>query len=145
MKTFMEGQYVIANVNNEAILGKIEKINANDVTVSDGNHLYNVKFNNLSLTDFKDEAKRENKKEMVDHPDHYLPGTYEAIKVIEAWMGKEACFNFCIANTLKYLARMDKKEDSHLTKENKTIEDIKKASWYLNYALKLKVKKDEEN
>ena len=141
----MEGQYALANIKGESILCRIEKINSNDITVSDGNHLYDVKFKDLDYVTFKDEVKSESKIETVNHPDHYLPGDYEAIKVIEAWMGKEACCNFCIANTLKYLARIDKKKDSSLNKEAKTIEDIKKASWYLNYALELKIKKDEEN
>ena len=76
--------------------------------------------------------------EMVDHPKHYRPGTYEAINVIEARQGKEGCFNFCIGNSLKYIARLDKKESDSLSKENKTIEDLKKAIWYLEYAIKMK-------
>lgn len=121
-------------IKNNSANNDIEK---KGTLVSDGTHLYEVDSNALKNVNIDNGTNVET----VNHPDHYLPGTYEAIKVIEAWMGKEACFNFCVANTLKYLARIDKKKDSSLDKNAKTIEDIKKASWYLNYALELKVKK----
>lgn len=60
-------------------------------------------------------------KEAVNHPSHYMPGTYEAINVIEAWD-----LNFCLGNTVKYIARAGKKDP------NKIIEDLKKAKWYLD-------------
>jgi hypothetical protein len=43
-------------------------------------------------------------KEMVNNPDHYGKGGYEAINVIEAWGA-----NFNIGNSLKYLSRYGKK------------------------------------
>jgi len=59
--------------------------------------------------------------EMVDHPNHYggEDNPYEAIKVIEAW---ELGFN--LGNTIKYVSRAGKKLD--------VLEDLKKASWYIN-------------
>jgi len=59
--------------------------------------------------------------EMVDHPHHYggEDNQYEAIKVIEAW---ELGFN--LGNTLKYISRAGKKIN--------TLEDLEKASWYIN-------------
>ena len=64
------------------------------------------------------------KKEMVNHPTHYGGGEniYEAIKVIEAWN-----LNFSLGNVVKYISRAGKK--------NETIEDLEKASWYLNRAI----------
>ncbi len=58
--------------------------------------------------------------EAVNHPAHYggEANVYEAIKVIEAWK-----LNFCLGNTVKYIARAGKKND--------TIEDLRKAAWYL--------------
>lgn len=56
----------------------------------------------------------------VDHPAHYSPGVYEAIKVIEAWD-----LGFCLGNTVKYVARAGKKDPT------KEIEDLEKAKWYL--------------
>jgi len=71
----------------------------------------------------KEECPMEEKKEVVNHPAHYGGDTvYEVIKVIEAW---ELDKNFCLGNTVKYIARAGKKND-------KKLEDLKKAAWYLN-------------
>ncbi|KKM15451.1 hypothetical protein LCGC14_1696000, partial [marine sediment metagenome] len=61
----------------------------------------------------------------VNHPKHYggEDDPYEAIKVIEAWG-----LGFNIGNTVKYLARADKK--------GKRLEDLKKSLWYLNREIK---------
>lgn len=60
--------------------------------------------------------------DMVNHPQHYggETNTYEAIKVIEAWD-----LDFCLGNTVKYIARAGKKDT------NKELEDLHKALWYL--------------
>ena len=60
-------------------------------------------------------------KEAVNHPAHYGGGDnpYEAIKVIEAW-----ALGFCLGNTVKYIARAGKKDP--------TVQDLKKARWYLD-------------
>jgi hypothetical protein len=60
-------------------------------------------------------------KENITHPEHYggKENPYEAIKVIEAWD-----LDFCLGNVVKYISRAGKK--------NNTIEDLKKAQWYLN-------------
>jgi hypothetical protein len=57
----------------------------------------------------------------VIHPQHYggADNPYEAIKVIEAW---EVGFN--LGNTLKYISRAGKKDD--------TIQDLEKALFYLD-------------
>lgn len=57
----------------------------------------------------------------VDHPSHYggKDNPYEAIKVIEAWG-----LGFNLGNSAKYISRADHKGAS--------IEDLKKARWYLD-------------
>ena len=60
-------------------------------------------------------------KEMVNSPDHYGKGAYEAINVIEAWGA-----NFNIGNSLKYLSRYGKKDP------NAIIQDLEKARWYID-------------
>lgn len=60
------------------------------------------------------------KREAVNHPSYYKTGGIEAIDVIEAWD-----LDFCLGNTVKYIARCGKKSD-------KVVEDLKKAAWYLN-------------
>jgi hypothetical protein len=59
--------------------------------------------------------------EQVNHPNHYGGGEnpYEAIKVIEAWD-----LGFNLGNVVKYLSRAGKKGE--------TLEDLRKAAWYLN-------------
>jgi len=60
--------------------------------------------------------------EKVNHPDHYggESNPYEAIKVIEAWD-----LNFHLGNVVKYISRAGKKSKN-------SIEDLKKAEWYLS-------------
>ena len=59
--------------------------------------------------------------EMVNHPSHYggKDNPYEAIKVIEAWD-----LGFNLGNAVKYISRVGKKLN--------TLEDLEKASWYIN-------------
>ena len=63
--------------------------------------------------------------EMVNHPSHYggEDNPYEVIKVCEAWDLDKDAYLF---NVVKYVARAGKK---CATKE---LEDLKKASFYLN-------------
>jgi len=60
------------------------------------------------------------RREAVNHPSYYKTGGIEAIDVIEAWN-----LDFCLGNTVKYIARCGKKSD-------KVLEDLQKAKWYLN-------------
>ena len=64
----------------------------------------------------------------VNHPDHYGGGDnpYEVIKVIHAWG-----LGFNLGNLVKYVARAGKKDPA------KTIEDLKKARFYLDYEIQL--------
>lgn len=64
----------------------------------------------------------------VSHPNHYGGDTvYEAIKVIEAWD-----LGFNLGNAVKYICRAGKKDPE------KTIEDLKKALFYLEREIKKK-------
>ena len=58
-------------------------------------------------------------KEAVNHPSHYNSGRFEVIDVIEDWR-----LGFCLGNVVKYVARAEHK--------GSTIEDLKKAKWYLD-------------
>ena len=56
----------------------------------------------------------------VNHPSHYVSGRkYEPIEVIEDWE-----LGFCLGNAVKYISRAGRKND--------TLEDLKKARWYLD-------------
>lgn len=60
-------------------------------------------------------------KEAVNHPSHYNTGKIEVIDFIE-----DQKLGFCLGNAVKYIARAGKKDT------DKTVEDLKKAAWYLN-------------
>lgn len=61
----------------------------------------------------------------VNHPRHYTshPSKVEAIEICEH-------LDFCLGNAVKYLFRVGLKDDAK--------QDLKKAAWYLDRALKLK-------
>ena len=74
-------------------------------------------------------------KETVNHPPHYGGDTvYEVIKVIEAW-GLAA--SFCLGNVIKYVARAPFKGN--------TLEDLKKARWYLDHEIQRMEKSVKES
>ena len=77
----------------------------------------------------------ENKKEMVNHPNHYAGSKLECIEAMRDIYGDEAVNTFCILNAFKYVWRANKKNG---------LEDLKKAKWYLDYSIKLNENKAEE-
>ena len=60
-------------------------------------------------------------KDVVNHPDHYTDGGIETIDFIEA---KKLPYH--LGNAVKYISRAGKKHPE------KTVEDLKKAVWYIN-------------
>lgn len=80
----------------------------------------------------EDNIKRDN----VNHPPHYTThkSRIECIQITEH-------MNFCLGNAIKYLWRADSK--------GKMLEDLKKASWYVNREIqrleKQKIESSEEN
>lgn len=69
------------------------------------------------------------KMETVDHPSHYKDDKYECIEVMKDIYGPTMTQDFCLLNAFKYLWRAYEKDY--------TIENIKKARWYLDYWIKL--------
>lgn len=67
----------------------------------------------------------------VEHPAHYASGSIECIDAMIETQGIEAVKNFCICNAFKYLWRHGKKNG---------VEDVKKASWYINKFIELEEK-----
>ena len=63
----------------------------------------------------------------VNHPNHYIHGKYETIEVLKDWLTPGQFEGFCLGNVMKYLSRWENKGG---------IEDLKKASWYLNCIIK---------
>lgn len=69
------------------------------------------------------------KTDPVNHPAHYTkhPSRIECIQITEH-------MSFCLGNVVKYIWRSDEK--------GATIEDLKKASWYLNREIALREAED---
>ena len=69
----------------------------------------------------------------VNHPPHYNQGGIECIEAIKAATGS-GFVKYCTGNVIKYLWRYDNKGG---------VEDLKKAAWYLDRAIKEMELKDE--
>ena len=71
----------------------------------------------------------------VNHPAHYTSGKIECIDYIT-----DKQLDFCLGNAVKYITRAGKKDPA------KTIEDLEKAVFYVNYEIKMlkEAKADEE-
>lgn len=65
-------------------------------------------------------------KDNVNHPSHYT--WMKGMEVIDITEN----FNFNRGNALKYLMRAGRKEEMGMTKEEKELEDLEKAQFYLN-------------
>lgn len=59
--------------------------------------------------------------DVVNHPSHYTDGNIEVIDFIE-----DKQLGFCLGNAIKYISRAGKKN------QDKEIEDLEKAIWYIN-------------
>ena len=121
---FKEKDYVHFILGDKHIFGTVIKVEGNIVKVSDGNE---ISYVDCSKVKVEKVIFSTNKKEMVNHPDHYHPGTYEAINVIEAWD-----LNFNLGSAIKYISRCGLKPDAELSKKEKALEDLRKAAWYVN-------------
>lgn len=62
--------------------------------------------------------------DVVNSPEHYRQGGIECIEAIEASMTREEFKGFLKANCMKYLWRYQHK--------GKPVEDLRKASWFLD-------------
>lgn len=64
--------------------------------------------------------------DVINHPKHYTSGKIEVIDFIE---DKE--LNFNLGNVVKYVARAGRKKSQGKSLENKALEDLKKAQFYI--------------
>lgn len=86
------------------------------------------KKKNIDKLDKPSAKVKVKKKDNVNHPEHYSSGKFDCIDAMIEAFGEEAVYWFCICNAFKYLWRHKKKNKS---------EDLEKANWYENYAIKL--------
>lgn len=74
-----------------------------------------------------EEIKRWNsQRDAVNHPAHYNVGKIEVVEFIE---DQKLCYH--VGNALKYICRAGRKDPA------KTVEDLKKAIWYLQRRIEL--------
>ncbi len=91
--------------------------------------IFDAELNNYKGNDEKAAETAQNACESVAYdpvlnPYHYTAGRqYEPISVIHDWN-----LDFCLGNVLKYISRANRKWD--------TLEDLKKARFYLDYEIK---------
>lgn len=62
--------------------------------------------------------------DVINNPSHYNTGSIECIEAIKASLSPEAFKGALKANVMKYIWRYEYK--------GKPLDDLKKASWYLN-------------
>ncbi len=86
----------------------------------DDDHLWTFK----PLSEWQDDKP---KSDQVNHPPHYQ-GKVECIDAIEAALGDDGFVACCRGNAMKYLYRAGRKGES--------VEDLRKAAWYLERAIK---------
>lgn len=77
----------------------------------------------------EDDIQRYDLSDPVNSPSHYTSGSIECIDAIQASMSDEAFKGFLKANCMKYLWRMEKKENPK--------QDLEKAKWYLDKLISL--------
>lgn len=68
------------------------------------------------------------KQDNVNHPNHYKTGGIETIDYIRAKLGDKGTVAYCMGNVMKYTSRWQDKNG---------LEDLKKADWYLDYAINI--------
>lgn len=74
-----------------------------------------------------------NDRDMVNHPSHYADKQIEVIDYIRDTLTKEGFTEYCGGNVLKYVSRWRHKGG---------VEDLKKASVYLNWMIESAEKED---
>ena len=65
--------------------------------------------------------------DVINHPAHYANGNIEPIDFIE-----DKGLNFNLGNVIKYVARAGRKKSQGKSIEDKALEDLKKARFYID-------------
>ena len=116
------------------LTGPENPYSSSKVTTDNGDYLSNytnTQYRSCNPENIKEKISNEEK---VNHPSHYT------------WL-KDLCgieviditrhLDFNLGNSIKYILRSGHKKEKGYTDKQKTIEDLKKAIWYLNDEIKL--------
>ena len=129
------GSIVECELDNKKFMARIEDIKHNGdeirIVVSDGQHLFDMKPENVKKAQFKVVDRDKNKHDPVNHPSHYTDGKIEVIDFIN-----DKKLNFNRGNVIKYVSRAGKKASKALDMRKKEIQDLEKALFYLNDEIK---------
>lgn len=101
---------------------KLERLYNDEIARKGKSSAYEFKPQKVMVFDDLTAPKIKEKKEMVNHPNHYNKGI-EVIKFIESWK-----MDFSTGNVIKYVTRAPFK--------GKYLEDLKKARFYLDRLIK---------
>ena len=71
-----------------------------------------------------------NKDNPITHPSHYTFGKIEVIDFIT-----DQNLDFALGNVIKYISRAGKKQEAGKSRQDKMIEDLEKAKFYLEYKI----------
>ena len=69
-------------------------------------------------------------RDAVDHPPHYSKGAIETIDYLVDILGTQGAIAYCHGNIIKYTGM-------RLFNKGKTVQDARKAIWYLNKLIEL--------
>lgn len=83
------------------------------------------------ISDIDYEATEESIFDNVQCPQYYNDNKIEVIDYIE-----DKNLGFCLGNVIKYVSRAGKKHSAGKSNKEKTIEDLRKARWYLDRRIK---------
>jgi hypothetical protein len=76
-------------------------------------------------------------KDVINHPEHYTVGGIETIDFIEA---KD--LNFNLGNAVKYISRCGHKKSRGMTANQKALQDLRKAKYYIEREINTRCKND---
>ena len=88
-----------------------------EIMYNGSKYILETEDNNVTRTD-----------DPVNHPSHYKQGNRETIEVIKDYMTDDEFVGYLKGNVIKYVGRFKFKGNP--------LQDLKKASWYLNKLIK---------
>lgn len=124
---FKVGDEVAVNTMDGIVKGTIT-----DITVYGEDTFYRVSSENGKMYSIcKELFVTKSQDDRVNHPSHYqLSNGIEVLDIVKH-------MDFCLGNAIKYILRCSKKSEQGYTQKEKTVEDLKKAVFYINEKIQM--------